>query len=55
MASRSRWKSRHLQLPLRGVLVDRAHRGLQAPFRAASGAMATRVESAGNRAQAVVT
>ncbi len=41
------------QLPLHGILVDRAHNGFEPPLRAASGAVTARVESAGNRAQAM--
>jgi hypothetical protein len=36
----------NLQLPLRGVLVDRAHNGFEPPCSAASCAMASLVESA---------
>ena len=40
-------------LYFRNVLINRAHDGFEPPFSAASGAMAARVESTGNCAQAV--
>ena len=43
----------HLRRHFRSVLVDGAHDGFEPPLSAASGAMAARVQSAGNRAKAI--
>src|ERR1035437_1184275 len=45
----------HSLLPFRSLLIDCTHDGFEPPRSAASGAVAARVESSGNRAQAMAT